>query len=270
VNNRTAAIRAQFRCWPANAAPALRFVAPRRGFPNHDGNLATAAMPDKPIPPTTDQPDGTALAAGGASIDKHALLGGCVRLPLDIDIARLQDEVTRLPPELWGTRGGRVGVHQPTEGIFLRGHAPIEGPKPIEDRQPLQHLPYVRELLQSIPASPMRCLLAKLLPGGIIRLHVDKGAYFEQTLRIHVPVVSDPSIAMVSDGRVYTMRPGEAWALNNSTYHGVLSAWTQPRVHLICDFLPSDALCALVGQGERELGRRDEAILRAVTSGAEP
>jgi aspartyl/asparaginyl beta-hydroxylase (cupin superfamily) len=101
-------------------------------------------------------------------------------------------------------------------------------------------------------------------------MHVDKGEYFEQTLRIHVPVVSDPSIAMVSDGRVYTMRPGEAWVLNNSTYHGVLSAWTQPRIHLICDFLPSDDLCALVREGDRELGRHDEAILHTVTSGAEP
>jgi aspartyl/asparaginyl beta-hydroxylase (cupin superfamily) len=114
----------------------------------------------------------------------------------------------------------------------------------------------------------MRCLLAKLMPGSIIRMHVDNGDYFLQTLRIHVPVVSDPSVAMVSDDRVYTMQPGEAWALNNSTYHGVLSAWTQPRIHLICDFQPSEALCALVRAGERELGRRNDAILERVKYGA--
>ena len=202
------------------------------------------------------------------AVDKHALIGGCVRLPLAVDIARLQQEVAGLPASLWGSRGGRVGVHQPTEGIFLRGHAPIEGPKPIEDREPLQHLPYVRELLATIPAPPMRCLLAKLLPGSVIRMHVDNGDYFLQTLRVHVPVVSDPSVAMVSDDRVYTMRPGEAWALNNSTYHGVLSEWTQPRIHLICDFQPSEALCALVATGEHDLGRRDDSVLERVKSGA--
>jgi hypothetical protein len=198
------------------------------------------------------------------AVDKHALIGGCVRFPLAVDIARLQQEVGRLPASLWGTRGGRVGVHQPTEGIFLRGYAPIQGPLPIEDREPLQHLPCVRELLQSIPAPPMRCLLAKLLPGGIIRMHVDNGDYFLQTLRIHVPVVSDPSVAMISNDRVYTMHPGEAWALNNSTRHGVVSASAQPRTHLICDFQPSEALCALIRQGERDLGRRDDALLEQV------
>jgi hypothetical protein len=201
------------------------------------------------------------------ALDKHALIGGCVRLPLPVDIARLRGEVERLPASLWGTRGGRVGVHQPTEGIFLRGYAPIQGPLPIEDREPLQYLPYVRELLASIPAPPMRCLLAKLLPGGVIRMHVDKGEYFARTLRIHVPIVSDPSIAMVSEGRVYTMRPGEAWALNNSGAHGVLSEWNEPRIHLICDFEPTEALCALVARGERDLGRRDDAVLERVEQG---
>lgn len=194
-------------------------------------------------------------------VDKHALIGGCVRLPLAVDIARLQQEIGRLPESLWGTRGGRVGVHQPTEGIFLRGYAPIQGPLPIEDREPLQHLPYVREWLQSIPAPPMRCLLAKLLPGGVIRMHVDNGDYFLQTVRIHVPVVTDPAVAMIGDGRIYTMRAGEAWALNNSGPHGVVNAWSEPRIHLICDFQQTEALCALVRRGERDLGRSDEAVL---------
>jgi hypothetical protein len=201
------------------------------------------------------------------AVDKHALIGGCVRLPLAVDISRLRQEVDRLPASLWGTRGGRVGVHQPTEGIFLRGHAPIEGPRPIEDREPLAHLPYVRELLGTIPAPPMRCLLAKLMPGSVIRMHVDNGDYFLQTLRIHVPVVSDPSVAMISDDRVYSMQPGEAWALNNSTHHGVLSGWSQPRIHLICDFQPTEALCALIRAGERDLGRHDEDILERVKYG---
>jgi hypothetical protein len=202
------------------------------------------------------------------AVNKHSLIGGCVRLRLPVDIAKLQSEVAQLPASLWGTRGGRVGVHQPTEGIFLRGYAPIEGPRPIEDREPLQHLPYVSELLQSIPAPPMRCLLAKLMPASVIRMHVDNGDYFLHTLRIHIPIVSDPSVAMVSNDSVYTMQPGEVWALNNSTYHGVLSDWTQPRIHLICDFQPSDALCALIHQGEHGLGRRDEAVLERVRYGA--
>jgi hypothetical protein len=203
------------------------------------------------------------------AVDKNQLIGGCVRLPVQVDLERLREEVSRLPASYWGTRGGRVGVHQPTEGVFLRGHAPIEGPKPIEDREPLQFLPYVQSLIrESIPAPPMRCLLAKLLPHGVIRMHVDNGEYFLRTLRIHVPIVTDPSVSMFCGDRVYRMRAGETWALNNSTSHGVYSAWSEPRLHLICDFLPTAALCDLIRAGEHDLGVVDADIEERVRIGA--
>src|SRR5437016_2818694 len=67
-------------------------------------------------------------------LDKVALIGACARLPLRCDAERLRAEVAALPASLWGTRGGRVGVHNAAQAIFLRGHAPAEGPRPIEDR----------------------------------------------------------------------------------------------------------------------------------------
>ena len=51
------------------------------------------------------------------------------------------------------------------------------------------------------------------------------------------------------------MRPGEAWALNNSAAHAVWNAHPErSRTHLICDFLPSPALLELLARGERDLG----------------
>ncbi len=219
------------------------------------------------LPAARAMPDITDLPL----VDKLALIGGCVRLPLMVDGERLVEEVQSLPPALWGTRGGRVGVHQPTEGIFLRGYAPIEGPKPIEDREPLALLPYIRELIGgTIPAPPMRCLLAKLAPDSTIKMHVDNGDYFLRTLRLHIPIVTDPAVAMYCNGRSYTMRVDEVWALNNSTFHGVRSDWALPRLHLICDFLPTDALCALIRNGHHDLGREDNAVEHWVTFGSAP
>ena len=48
-----------------------------------------------------------------------------------------------------------------------------------------------------------------------------------------------------------------------------MSVWKQPRIHLICDFQPSGALCDLVRSGEHDLGRRDEAILERVKYGVD-
>ena len=199
---------------------------------------------------------------GHPLLDKATLVGGCLRLPLGVDAERLRHEVDGLPESFWGSRGGRVGVHRPAEAVFLRGYAPAEGDKPVEDRPALQHLPYVREVINSlIPAPPLRCLLARLPAGAVVGLHIDRAPYFHKSLRIHVPVETHELAWMYADGRVYLMRAGEVWVLNNSAVHGVWNAHaTLARTHLICDFLPTPALLALLARGDRGLGREDAAV----------
>jgi hypothetical protein len=195
-------------------------------------------------------------------LDKSRLVGGCLRLPLTIDAARLRQEVESLPATLWQGTGGRVGVHQVAQAIFLRGYAPAEGPKPIEERPPLAQLPYARSIIEElIGASPLRCLLAKLPPGAVIDPHVDKAPYFAKSLRVHMPVVTTAQAWMYCAGLSYRMQPGEVWVLNNSDMHGVWNASTeQARVHMICDFEPSPALLERMARGERHLGVDDPAV----------
>jgi len=193
---------------------------------------------------------------GQPFLDKQRLIGRCVRLRLPCDHARLHAEVSALPELGQDTRGGRIRVHNPASAVFLRGHAPAEGDRPIVDRDVLARLPYAREFIHSIiPAQPMRCLLATLPGGQVILPHTDLPAYFAQTIRIHIPVVTHPQVWVYCDGLSYNMAAGEVWVLNNSTLHAVWNADPAlPRTHLICDFLPSDALVALLLDGERELG----------------
>ncbi|MGE0580522.1 MAG: aspartyl/asparaginyl beta-hydroxylase domain-containing protein [Steroidobacteraceae bacterium] len=190
---------------------------------------------------------------GHPVIDKALLVGGCTRLPLAIDAARLAAEVAALPAAAWGTRGGRGGVHEVAEAIFLRGHAPAEGDRPIEDRAPLALLPYVRHLItELVPAPAQRCLLARLPGGAMVAPHVDQAPYFAKTIRIHVPVETHARAWMMAAGRRYRMALGEAWALNNSAPHAVANDDPlRPRTHLICDFLPTPALLDLLLRGER-------------------
>ena len=198
-------------------------------------------------------------------LDKHALVGGCVRLPLAVDALRLRDEVANLPVSLWGTRGGRVGVHNLAEALFLRGHAPAEGDKPIEERAALRLLPYVRVIIEeTIAAPPLRCLLARLPAGAVVAPHRDDRApYFAKTLRIHVPVETHEQSWMFCAGQTYLMQPGEVWALNNLAVHAVWNAHaTLSRTHLICDFLPTPALLELHARGERALGRDMPEVAR--------
>lgn len=203
-------------------------------------------------------------------LDKIRLIGGCLRLPLQIDAARLRQEVDALPSELWRGPGGRSGVQKVAEAIFLRGYAPAEGEKPIDDRPPLALLLYVRYLItEFIAAAPLRCLLARLPPGAVIDPHIDQAPYIAKSLRIHLPVITCEQVAMYSAGLTYRMRPGEVWVLNNNDVHGVWNASTDlARVHLICDFIPSPALLDHMARGDRNLGIADRAVAKRLVAGA--
>jgi hypothetical protein len=197
-------------------------------------------------------------------LDKLALIGGCIRLRVRADAKRLRAQVEALPSDTWATTGGRVGVHSAAAAVFLRGYAPAEGDQPIEDRAILDRLPYARELIQDIiPAPPLRCLLAQLPAAASIPPHIDRAPYFGKSIRLHVPVISNELVAMVAGDFCYRMLPGEVWALNNSARHAVWNAHgSQARTHLICDFLPSAGLMALLIAGERDLGVRREDVER--------
>lgn len=190
-------------------------------------------------------------------IDKNALVGGCVRLGLQADPDRLRTEVAAIPASDWGATAGRIGHQSAAQAIFLRGYAPAEGQKPIEDRPILQQLPYVRSIVEElIPASPMRALLARLPAGAAIPPHYDRLPYFSKTLRVHIPIETNDQVWMICAGRAYQMRPGEVWVLNNSTQHAVRNDHpSSSRTHLICDFLPRPALIELVQAGDRNLGK---------------
>jgi hypothetical protein len=193
---------------------------------------------------------------GQPLLDKSALIGGCVRLALQFDVARLAAEIDCLPPTAWGTTGVRVGVHRAAEALFLRGYAPAEGDLPIEDRPALAALPYITDIIQrQIPAPPMRCLLSQLPGGARIPTHIDLAPYFAQTVRLHIPVTSHERAYIFCASKRYVMRPGELWALNNNAPHAVWNAdEIRERIHLICDFLPTADLNSLLAAGEHNLG----------------
>jgi hypothetical protein len=187
-------------------------------------------------------------------LDKIGLIGSCLKMPMQIDAARLRAEVEALPGVLWGTAGGRVGVHRAAEALFLRGYAPAAGDRPIHDRPPLSLLPYVRQIIeQLIPAPAQRCLLARLPAGLTIAPHIDRAAYFAKTLRFHVPVATHEQAWMMARGAIFAMKEGEVWAINNSSPHAVWNAHPSlARTHLIWDVVPTPALLSLLQLGNRQ------------------
>ncbi|BDA45004.1 hypothetical protein COCOBI_06-4830 [Coccomyxa sp. Obi] len=129
-------------------------------------------------------------------------------------------------------------------------------------------------------AKVMRLLLARVLPGSLIRIHRDQGGYVERGHRIHVPLQADPStLAFMSCPTAvpHAISPsvtasqalgqgclplqieeGLVFEINNAVAHLVHNQGSTSRIHLIVDvaehaLLPPRALkpgqeCAYKGQ----------------------
>lgn len=196
---------------------------------------------------------------------RHLGIDECVRLPLRIDAARLADELAQLPPDAWSRAARDPVVQASVDSFFAIGHPRGPRPLPPEDRAPLARLPYLRHVLRAlVPATPTRAIVARLAPHGLIPIHRDTARFFRHTVRLSIAVSADGVQSLFCDGLSYPQEPGEVWAISNLVPHGVRNTGDAARVNVLADYLPSVDLVALLGRGERGLGRRDADATRTL------
>lgn len=207
------------------------------------------------------------------TIDKDKLIGSCVQLTGHFDVDRMQAEIALIPDELWGEY--RAEEQREAVAVFLKGYPPVQF-KPDEDRPVLKNLPYIRRIIyELLPGTPRKCLVARLPAGGRIPLHVDGGKgmeeYFTGTLRLHIPICTNPQASFFIAPQFYTLGEGELWVINNRVEHGVLNDHLHDeRVHLIIDVDPDEGTFAMIRAGRRPDGWDDEVSLRRLHASTEP
>jgi hypothetical protein len=84
----------------------------------------------------------------------------------------------------------------------------------------------------------IRAMAAKLLAGGRIIPHRDSHPSFGAGHRIHVPIVTNPRVRFMIDGRPYQLEVGEAYEINNQKVHSVMNKGDADRINFIFDYLP--------------------------------
>jgi hypothetical protein len=183
---------------------------------------------------------------------------GCVRLPLRVDAERLALEIERLPTKTWGNANRDPIVQASVESFFAIGYPRGPRPLPPTDRQPMADLPYLREILRErIAATPTRAIVARLVPQGFIPIHSDTPRFFRATIRLSTQVAADGAQRLLCNGLWYEMRPGEVWAIDNLRPHAIRNAGAVPRINVLADYIPSEALAGLVASGDHGLGVAD-------------
>lgn len=177
------------------------------------------------------------------------------RLPLNFAPGPLRADLARVAPGEW-TRHFNTGYYEGEwSGVALRSAGGAAGqlyPDPtargrFADTEVLARCPNIREALRAFACPLESVRLLKLAAGSRIREHRDHELGPEGgTVRLHVPVVTDPRVEFYLDNRRVLMREGETWYLNFNLPHRVYNASDTDRVHLVLDCLVNDWLRSLV------------------------
>jgi hypothetical protein len=88
----------------------------------------------------------------------------------------------------------------------------------------------------------IRMALAELPPRARIPSHVDNGIGVTAMHRCHVPVVTNRNVHFYIDRVSYYLERGVAYEFDNTRLHAVDNRSDEPRIHLLCDFMPASLL----------------------------
>jgi hypothetical protein len=82
-----------------------------------------------------------------------------------------------------------------------------------------------------------------------VTAHVDEGYYWVERVRIHVPIVTQPTVRFDCADATINMAAGECWIFDTWREHNVHNDASHHRIHLVADTVGGEAFCRWWRQG---------------------
>jgi len=183
-----------------------------------------------------------------------------LKLPVPVETSRLLAEFGQIPEEAWGV--SHWDVHCSIDVLLLRGGhkggAEDFTTRDVVNNPILERLPYIASLLapEGSFGGAVYAFMFRTKPNGITRVHDDGDEVWRQTVRIHVPIVTNDGAFLLAEGRAKHLSVGEVWTFDNQSRHSVVNG-NATRVHLIFDVNPNPKLAELMRRAVYDPGVPD-------------
>jgi len=170
---------------------------------------------------------------------------------LTFDAARLNAEIAALGEAPWRPHPQNFPGNSMLPLVAVNGDPADEGfagrmrPTPA-----LEQCPYVLQTMASLGVTIGRTRLMRLAGQAEVSLHADQGYYWVDRVRVHVPIVTQPTVRFQCGGAEVNMAAGECWIFDTWRMHRVINANDDQRIHLVVDTVGGEKFWELVDAGQ--------------------
>ncbi len=174
-----------------------------------------------------------------------------IRLPLAFDARRLAAEVAQFSAGDWRPHPQGHAGNWALPLVALGGNPLDDGVAgPMRPTPHLARCPYLRQALAALSAPLGRTRLMKLDARAEATRHVDINYYWQQRVRVHVPIVTFPEVEFICGEAATRMAEGECWIFDTWRMHNVLNPTSGERIHLVADTVGSEAFWRMTEGGQ--------------------
>jgi hypothetical protein len=173
-----------------------------------------------------------------------------IQLPLAFDAARLAAEVAAIEEAAWMPHPQGMPGNSMLPLIAVNGDPADEAfAGPMQPTPLLRRCPYLMQVMASFGAVLGRSRLMRLSGHAEVKRHADLGYYWRERVRVHVPIVTQPTVRFDCGDASINMRAGECWIFDTWRQHRVINDAVQSRIHLVADTIGGVDFWDLVARG---------------------
>jgi len=174
-----------------------------------------------------------------------------IQLPLQFDAKVLAQEIAAFGEDAWHEHPQKYPGNLWLPLIAANGDPDNESFLGVMRPTPyLLQCPYLMQVLSRIGAVWGRTRLMKLTGQAEVTPHFDINYYWRARARVHVPILTKPTVRFICGEGEVNMGPGECWIFDTWRQHQVINGDDDERIHLVADTVGSDEFGELVRDGQ--------------------
>lgn len=194
-----------------------------------------------------------------------------IQLPLLFDAPALAEEIAALGEAVWKPHPQGFPGNSMLPLVAVDGDPDNEAFAGAMKPTPhLQRCPYLTQVFASFGATVGRSRLMRLAGQAEVTRHADQGYYWTERVRVHVPVLTQPTVRFECGDAAINMKAGECWIFDTWRQHRVLNDASESRIHLVCDTVGGGKFWELAARGRPHAVPAKGWQVRSVAPSAEP